>query len=340
MTITLIPGSRSLTARMCLVLLLALGIGPRMAAEQCANATEMDAASRSAIERAALQLFDGLSKNNAAAVQQNSIASLAANFAGLQNAMAQNQPVLTGAQATVRTTYLLDTGSSGTIEHAEFLCGIWGTPHFVSFAIPNLPAGKYGLVIEDVQSSKGPYYLSLILQQEQPSGAWKLAGWPPPAPAELQGHDAPWYLTKAREFKSKGQVHNAWFYYQQAKILAQPVAFMTTTPLVKLDREVQQAQPADIPAKNPVTLAAGNGKTYNLTQMFPVAAENGMDLVVKYSSTDLSDTAKTFQDNMAVISAVVGKYPEFREIFQGVVARAVDPAGHDYGTLLAMKDVK
>ncbi|PYX77194.1 MAG: hypothetical protein DMG66_07510 [Acidobacteria bacterium] len=93
-----------------------------MAAEQCANATEMDAASRSAIERAALQLFDGLSKNNAAAVQQSSIASLAANFAGLQNAMAQNQPVLTGAPATVRTTYLLaGFGARRTLSASPFL---------------------------------------------------------------------------------------------------------------------------------------------------------------------------------------------------------------------------
>src|SRR5947207_2444893 len=164
MTMTLIPSFRFMRSRMYLVAILALAVGSRMAAEQCANAVEMDAATRGSIERAALQLFDGLSKNNTAAVQQNSIASLAANFAGLQNAMTQNQPVLTGAQASVRTTYMLDTGGSGTIEHAEFLCGIWGTPHFVSFAIPNLPAGKYGLVIEDVKSSKGPYYLSLILQ--------------------------------------------------------------------------------------------------------------------------------------------------------------------------------
>jgi hypothetical protein len=31
---------------------------------------------------------------------------------------------------------------------------------------------------------------------------------------------------------------------------------------------------------------------------------------------------------------------ELREAFTAVVARAVDPAGHDYGSLLAMKDVK
>jgi hypothetical protein len=34
------------------------------------------------------------------------------------------------------------------------------------------------------------------------------------------------------------------------------------------------------------------------------------------------------------------KYPEVREAFAAVVARAVDPNGHDYGTLLAMKDIK
>ncbi len=43
---------------------------------------------------------------------------------------------------------------------------------------------------------------------------------------------------------------------------------------------------------------------------------------------------------MAVIKALIAKYPELKEAFAGVVARAVDPSGHDYGTLLAMKDIK
>jgi hypothetical protein len=43
---------------------------------------------------------------------------------------------------------------------------------------------------------------------------------------------------------------------------------------------------------------------------------------------------------MAVMKALVAKYPEFREAFSSVVARAVAPSGQDYGTLLAMKDVK
>jgi len=41
-----------------------------------------------------------------------------------------------------------------------------------------------------------------------------------------------------------------------------------------------------------------------------------------------------------VIKALVTKHPEVRDAFAAVVARAVDPAGRDYGTLLAMKDIR
>ena len=43
---------------------------------------------------------------------------------------------------------------------------------------------------------------------------------------------------------------------------------------------------------------------------------------------------------MAVIKALVAKYPEFRDAFAGVVARAIEPSGKDYGTLAEMKDIK
>jgi hypothetical protein len=74
--------------------------------------------------------------------------------------------------------------------------------------------------------------------------------------------------------------------------------------------------------------------------MFPLAVGNDLDLIVKYEVPDISNSTQTFQDNMAVIKALVSKYPELREAFVGVVARAVEPSGRDYGSLLAMKDIK
>ena len=59
-----------------------------------------------------------------------------------------------------------------------------------------------------------------------------------------------------------------------------------------------------------------------------------LNLRVRYESADAGNNALAFQDNMAVIKAIVAKYPELRGAFNGVVARAVDSAGHDYGSLL------
>jgi len=43
---------------------------------------------------------------------------------------------------------------------------------------------------------------------------------------------------------------------------------------------------------------------------------------------------------VAVIKALLAKYPELRKHSPESRGRAVDPRGRDYGTLLAMKDVK
>ena len=82
------------------------------------------------------------------------------------------------------------------------------------------------------------------------------------------------------------------------------------------------------------------GKTYKVTDLFPVPVGRDFDLVVKYQSADVSNTGKTFQDNMAVMKALLAKYPEFRDAFAGIVVRAVEPSGKDYGSMLAMKDIK
>ena len=68
--------------------------------------------------------------------------------------------------------------------------------------------------------------------------------------------------------------------------------------------------------------------------------ENDLDLRVRYECQTPANSGTAFQDNMAVIKAIVAKYPELRDAFAGVIARAVDTSGHDYGSLLPMKDIK
>jgi hypothetical protein len=103
---------------------------------------------------------------------------------------------------------------------------------------------------------------------------------------------------------------------------------------------MQSVRPADLPsADHPVALQSA-GRSYPLIYMSALPVDNALHLLVKYRSSDVSNTQQTFDDNMAVIKGVVARYPEFRDAFAGVVARATEPSGRDYGTLLAMKDVK
>jgi len=331
---------RIMRRRVSLLLLAALtAVAATAQAEQCLNAREMDAGARSTLERAALQAFGWASKGDLVSLRGSANATLTADFSGLEAAVRINQPILQGGAEAIRATYLLDSSSGVAQPHNEFLCGVYGTPQYVSFSFDRLPASRYGLVIEDAKSEAGNYYVTFIFQQESAGGPWKLAGFPTPAPAQALGHDAGWYLSQARAYKGLGQIHNAWLFYQQARKLAAPLPFMMTTPMIKLAREAQQSMPQDLPVEGPVTFAARSGKSYQLTQAFPVTIEEGLDLVVKYSAPDISNVAAVNRDNLELIQSMVSKLPELRSAFQAVVARAVDPQGREYGTLQSMKEI-
>jgi hypothetical protein len=316
-------------------------LGASSHAQTCQSAADMDATAGTALESAAKHYFEMSARGDTAGLKQNSIASVAANFAGIEAAVKENQAALTGAQATVRPPFLLTADGQQPLARAEFLCGVFGasgqTKDSAVFVLNNLPPGKYGVAILDVSGGKTAMTLTLVLQQV--GGDWKLAGFYAKS-LDAAGHDGAWFTQRALELKAKSQSHNAWLYYREAIALSAPVDFMSTLATDKLYDGAQALQPADVPANgNTVDINAG-GKIYHMTDIFPLAVGNDLDVVVKYQAADISNTSRTFQENTTVIKALIAKYPEFRDAFAGVVARAVDPSGHDYGTLLTMKDIK
>jgi hypothetical protein len=310
-------------------------------AQTCYMADDMDAATRTALISTGKQYFDLLAKGDGESLKQKSVASLASDFSSVEAAVRDNQANFAGAQANPRPPFLLKVEGTAPLARAEFLCGVFGkngqTENSAEFVIPNLPPGNYAVVIDDVSSSKGSRFVTYILQQQ--GADWKLGGLYI-KPSQVAGHDGAWYEDKARAFKSKGQNHNAWFYYLEARDLLVPVRFMYTQATDKLYDESQAIRPTDLPmGGNTVDLSVA-GKTYKLTDLFSAVVGQDLDLVVKYQVADVSDSGKTFAGNIALIKALVEKYPEFRDAFTGVVARAVEPSGRDYGTLEAMKDIK
>jgi hypothetical protein len=125
-----------------------------------------------------------------------------------------------------------------------------------------------------------------------------------------------------------------------ARSLVSPLPFMSTAVTDKLYDDSQKLQPADFPADGKTADLAAGTTTYKLTGLYPQVVGSDLDLTVTYALPDISNNNQTYQSNIAVMKALVTKYPELKEAFAAVNARAVDPAGHDYGTLLAMKDIK
>lgn len=320
------------------LLLLTLPVG--VAAQTCLSGDDIDPTAKSVLQTTSRKYFDLVAKGDVGSLRQNAIPSVAADFSGIDAAVRDNQANFAGATATVRAVYALQAEGKEAFPRAEFLCGVFGksgqTSNSAVFMLQNLPPGDYAVTILDV-AAKTPSTLSFVLQK---SGSdWKFAGFYARS-TQVAGHDGQWFANQAREFKSKNQNRNAWFYYLEARELLVPVPFMSTMFTDKIYDEMQTVQPTDLPAGGNSADFVADGKTYKLTAAFLVGVGNDLDLVVKYATPDVSNANQTYQQNVSLIKALAAKFPELRSGFVAIVARGVEPSGKDYGTMTALKDVK
>ena len=308
-----------------------------LVAQTCDSGADLDAGAKAAINAAAKQYLDMSKNGDVAGLKANAIPAITGDFSAIEQAVVTNKQYLAEGNSTIAGTYLLDASEEkAPLARADFYCGIYNSPDRLSFSIPNLPPGKYAVVIQKV-NGKDPITLSLVL--EQVGGAWKLAGYYPRLDA-IGGHDGEWYLNQARAYKAKGQSLDAWFYYLTAWDLTAPVNFMSTPDLDKIAQEMQSSRPANLPSQSAPIVLSANGKTFKVTEITAVPVDSSLDLSIRYENPNASDSGVAFQDNMAVIRAIVAKYPEVRGAFDSVIARAVDSSGHEYGSLLQVKDIK
>jgi hypothetical protein len=312
-----------------------------VAQTNCETSSDMDPATRTALTNAALHDYDLIAKGDTAALRQSAIPSLVADFSGIESTIKANGAALAAAKPAARPPFLLEAQGTAAIPRAEFFCGVFGrngqTADSAAFYLNGLAPGKYGVVIVDAPSVNGAYTVSEILQQQ--GSDWKLGGLYI-KDARFNGHDSDWFIRQAQAFQKKGQMHNAWLYYVVARTLISPLPFMSTATTDKLYDDSQKVEPADFPGDGKSADLSAGTTTYKLTALFPEVVGKDLDLIVKYEVPSVADTNQTYQGNVAVMKALVAKYPELRDAFTSVVARAVDPSGHDYGTMLAMKEIK
>ncbi len=336
------PVSRCFQTRLSCMAVLFLALLPLHAgAQTCQTANDMDPALRNAITSAGQRFFNMAVRGDTVSMRQGAAPSLLSDFSGIEATLRDHQPELAGAQPVIKASFLLNADDATANDVAKFYCGVFNkngqTANSAAFYIPNLSPGKYAIVLMDAASPKGRTMFSEALQQM--GNDWKLGGLYI-KPAQIAGHDSDWFVAQARQYKAKGQAHNAWFYYLEARSLISPLSFMSTLATDKLYDESEPLKPSDLPAAGKASSLSQGATTYKLTAVFPEAVGNDLDLIVRYDSANVSNTNVAYQDNVNVMKALVARFPEVRDAFSAVVARAVDTTGRDYGTLLAMKDIK
>lgn len=304
--------------------------------QTCQNRDEITEQTRAAIESAAQQTVQQAIRGDVNAIRASVAPSQQSNANGIAGGVSDNKAALEGSRPQLRSSFLLDTGANPAPD-GRFFCGVFGATGLAAngaeFDLPGLSAGKYAIVIEDLIGSKGPYALTTVLQDVN---GWKLAGLQI-RPESAVGHDGIWFLRQARDYKSKGQNHNAWFYYFESWELLAPVQFMETALLGNIIKESNAIVPKDIPTGGKAISYSVNGKTYNITDMTVYTTEKTFDLSIKYSVPSTADFAATAADARNLANAYVNQHPELKDAFNNIWAHAIDPNGGDVPGVVVLR---
>ena len=291
-------------------------------AASCTTEAQMTAAERDALAGTARNLVSQVQTGNVAGLRAETIPSVAAQFDAIAAAANQLKPLVQNASITVDNVYAMDasTEPAGKAQ-TEFYCG---SP-VVMLTFSNLPPGKYGLAIVHATGVPKPQQISLILSQEN-GNHWMLAGFLN-RPMVEAGHNGIWYWRQAREYAAKNQKWSAWLYYQAAAYLLNPAQFVSSPNFQKLNREMDQAKPANVPGAKPMMLDA-NGSAFEITSIDTTTEFGGLDLQVRYQPNpqqlaELRDPVAARKQMITVMNALLTDYPELRSAFHGIWVRAI-----------------
>jgi hypothetical protein len=306
----------------------------------CTTQSLMIGAQRSGLQLAAMAVAGNVQSGNTAGVKAQTIASVAAQFDGIANSIEAVTPSLQHATLTVDGMYLLDATDFTSAGDAEFFCGLPASSLTVEISIPRLPPGKYALAVVHATGVKNPQALSMVLAND-PAGSstWKLAGFFT-RPMTMGGHDGLWFWQHAREYAAKKQLWDAYFYYQTALFLSDPVDFLSSPNLQKLRKEAEQAQPDGLPGVNPMHLVAGS-QTFNVTALRTDELSDQLDLVVTYQATPSQDPVAARAQVTAVMRAMLAEHPELTTAFHGLWVYARTPDNqHPFALELPMDQIQ
>lgn len=290
---------------------------PNALAASCKTASQMTAPQRDALANAARGLASAVQRGDVQALRTNTIPEVAANFGGIAASVESLKPLVQQATITVNSVFALDASTEPVgAAQTDFYCG---TP-LVVLNFGGLPPGTYGLAILHATGVPQPQQITLVLSQTSGS-RWMLAGFFS-KPMIQAGHDGIWYWESARKYAQQNMNWNAWFYYRMAVNLLDPVEFLSSPNLEKLQREANQTRPVNLPGTTPMSLTA-QGSVFNVTAIDTTVVLGPLDLEVHYTpdatqAAQLRDPSQARRQVLEVMTALLSQHPELHTAFHGI----------------------
>jgi len=295
-------------------------LAPVARAASCTTQSQMTPADRNALSSAARSMLSEVQNGDVNGLKANTLPAVAADFSGIAGSVQNLAPDVKTATITVDEIYGLDssTDQAGAAS-TQFFCG---SP-VVVLNFTGIPPGKYALALVHATGVEKPQQVSLILAQN--AGRWMLAGFFA-KPMINAGHDGLWYWVSARKFKQSNGRWAAWIYYHMAANLLEPLDNLSSPNLQKLQRETDEAKPADFPSDKPVTVNSPAG-AFQLTAVDTTTAFGGLDLDVHYTpdpgqAAQLHDPPAARKQVEGVMTALLTAHPELKEAFHGMWVHA------------------
>lgn len=311
---------------------------PHAHAASCTTQSQMTTAQRNTLAGTARTALAEVQTGNVQALREITNPSVAADFSGMINSVEHIQPLVRAASITVDEIYVLDASNNPAgAQQTDFYCG---SP-VVSFNIPNLPPGLYALAILHATGVEQPQQISLIMSGS-PDGRWLLAGMID-KPMTSAGHDGLWYWVSARNYAQAKRDWDAWLYYRLASNLLDPLDYLSSPNLERLEHEADQIRPGDFPGSEPMSLPTQGG-AYAVTAIDTTTQFGKLDLDVHYTpdpaqAAQLSDPQLARMQVTRVMSALVSAHPELMAAFHGIWVHAEQGSGSLFALELPMDQI-
>ncbi len=157
------------------------------------------------------------------------------------------------------------------------------------------------------------------------------------------GHDGLWYWVSARKYAQQGMNWDAWLYYRIAAYFLDPVDFLSSPNLEKLQHEEGRTRPPDLPGSEPLTLNS-HGSVYRVTSIDTTSAFGALDLEVHYTpdpaqAAQLRESATARKQVTDVMTALLALHPELQEGFHGIWTLADNGSASLFSLELPMEQI-